>query len=263
MFIKQMSYSVGDDFEISWISKEIAGYEESDELPEYRQIHAPVKLLAESPFHRSQTLSLERLEYNDVQEVAESFRKVNTVYDRQPLLMIETAWNEIRGTFGECEISAMQLGLLEEWFKPQLNPECGRITRGWHEIPKVAINNIFNSVKFKALDILNHLERNYPCLNQETMDDKNNVVISGNHNPVNIITGNNNVINSHFVLTDEIKQRLHHAGVDEKETERLENIIDSEPPKSTSLKTKINGWLRGLAITADIATISQILMPLL
>lgn len=263
LHVRQMFDDVADDKYSQWLDKEIGGYEYSDALPSYRQIYAPVKFICESPVRKSQICTLEKLEYNDDLEIAKSFKKVNTLYIKQPLASIEATWQNINGLYGECEISDKQRELLEEWYAAQLSQVAGYITRGWHEISKASIACLTNAVKIKLLSILNYLSENYPQLNKESMSKNQSVVITGNNNPINIVNGENNVINSTNIILDEIAQGLRRAGVTDGEIKNLEEIVNSEPSKSKTLKDKLNKWLKGLSVAADIFTVSQLIVPLL
>lgn len=263
LHVKQLTINVGYDNESQWLNNEIAGYPNADNLPSYRQIHAPVKFICESPVRNSQLCSLESLEYHENSEVAESFKRTNSVFVEEPLVEVETAWKHVKGDYGKIEISDKQRELLQEWFSDQLAPVTGYISKGWNEIPKTAIVHLFNGVKVKLLDILNYLQINYPQLKIEQMAGTQAVHISGNNNPINIINGQNNVINSTAEISEEMTHKLKQAGVTEEEIENLNRIIIGEPPKSQSLKDKVNKWLKGLSIAADCVTVGQHLLTLL
>lgn len=263
LHVKQLTINVGYDNESKWLNNEITGYPNTDNLPSYRQIHAPVKFICESPVRNTQLCSLESLEYHDNSEVAESFKRTNSVFVEEPLVEVEIAWKHVKGDYGKIEISDKQRELLQEWFSDQLSPVAGYISKGWNEVPQTAIAHLFNSVKVKLLDILNYLQSNYPQLKNEQMTGTQTVHILGNNNPINIINGQNNIITSAAEISEEMTHKLKQAGVTEQEIESLNRIIISEPTKSQSLKDKINRWLKGLSIAADCVTVGQILLPLL
>lgn len=243
---KVLLYQIGQKELVEWVNKELNGYVDNDELPEYRIIHTKVVGTVVNIAYRYQNFDL-------------------------PTMHLEEKWRR-RFTQARLGQSLGSLERLQEGDGQSISfPVPVELTslftkaleRGNHVESAICvanisqIDNIFTQVRSRLLDFVLQLKDEFGDLPEEEVKPG----APGTANAANlfhsavfgdgatIVVGNNNVqhVNSHNKTgdMDGLLEALRKFGVNEPELVRLQSAIaeDPQPTQQTGLGPQVRAWI--------------------
>lgn len=167
---KVLLHKIGHKELVTWVNKELNGYEDDDDLPDYRIVEAQVLVNATNRAYqvRSHPVPLGHLE--------EDYRnRLEKGIMPQSLAVIE-------------ELTAKKEGSLQSHIPMELNGLLSRnlangyiVQRAWCEIPMASASNILMQVRSRLLDFILELSGEFSSANtDEEIKDKANKFDAGN-----------------------------------------------------------------------------------
>ena len=249
---KVLLHKMGHKELVMWVNKELNGYTEKDELPDYRIISAQVRVSATNGAYNVDSHPI------PMSNIDRKFRDV---------------WEEARITYSLAIIEKMVSSSRENMLQSQIPMEAnGMITKGlsnsfvvqraWSEIPVASVSNILMQVRSRLLDFVLELNSEF----SEIESDKelkeavrkfdasnlfNNAIFGDN---VTILLGSENTQK----VTNSIKKNdfealskvLYENGVDKSDLNLLKNAINKDQSFSIVEKDKfgpsVKSWMESM-----------------
>lgn len=248
---KLIAYKIDNGEFISWINNELNGYDDSSLVPEYREFYCDIFAKVESPYYGSRLTPIDLTEINKQVDV-----NLYSYTHRSGILNIEQNLIEARNAneqYGYVDFSIEIVKNVRDIFQ---NNDISAVRR---RIQFGNLNNILNVAKQKLLDTLLELNKVFPNLEDEYMnDDKKDTAsqiitnIYGNNASSNVGVGQNftqGISNSYTEKVEQVLNDLRQLGVPNEDINELEDIINSEPDKS-KLGSKFLAWSSALMTKA-------------
>lgn len=235
----------------NWIKKEMEGYNEIEELPEYRIIPSPCFLIAEFPFGEVQHVEVSIPDkYGEEIQHKTYFHRVSG-----PINTVVENIDSIDGATGNASLTIRQVNLYSKLYVTDSNYV---IRSGFRKIGKVHLKNIIELTKQKLLDILMDLHEKFPDLendfenNRQNNESVSNIItnnIYAPNNNLNNATGANTTITSNYtnMLSETQENSLKDLGVNENEIQELNKILTESTKESPTFGKKLMVWSGGVA----------------
>lgn len=179
---------IGNDELYSWVDQELNGYEENDNLPEYRRINAPY--IKYSGINGSFQVTNNPLPIHFFNESTRKHIKTVKIYDS-----IDNICNIVSQNSNQER--ARDLTYLAGEIEKNTGIQCFRISQ---VVSIDAYRDILNKIKTKLLKILIELDKAYGCLDELDIDissksetevkDINNKIVNIIDNSIHIGDGN-------------------------------------------------------------------------
>lgn len=187
---KLIAYKIDNGEFISWINNELNGYEDSSFVPEYRKFYCDIFVKVENPYYGSRLTPIDLTEINKQVGV-----NPYSYIHRSGILNIEKNLTEAQNAneqYGYVDFPIEIVKNIRDIFQ---NNDISALRR---RIQFGNLNNILNVAKQKLLDTLLELNKAFPNLEDEYMnDDKKDTAsqiitnIYGNNASSNIGVGQN------------------------------------------------------------------------
>jgi hypothetical protein len=238
-----------------WVTKELNGYDNSDEVPDYRVIGAPATGHLAGPFGSGyQNITIPAMVLPDwARKYGEEVRFT------QPIAAIEELGK------GDGVISCPWPGDLIAYMQtPEGNKFAGGLVLygAWQSIARANVFGIVDTVRNRVLEFALRLEKEAPAAGEP--DKPNSAVADATvthlyqtiiHGDVvgNVATGSNAVQSTGPITVakgdiETLRRRLADFGVPQDEIANLEAAIAQDPPASAiGEKRRTIAWLGGLA----------------
>ncbi len=234
---------------VMWVNKELNGYTEKDELPDYRIISAQVRVSATNGAYtvNSHPIPMNHLdkEFKHSLEQAKIDYSLATiekmVTDSDDVMLHRPLPMELNGLLGE--------GLVNSYI----------VQRAWSEIPIASVSNILMQVRSRLLDFVLELNSEFSDIESDKelkeavgkFDASNlfNNAIFGDN--VTILLGSENVqkVTNSIIKNDfeTLSKVLQKNGVDKDDVNLLKDAIDSDQSFSIVEKDKfgpsVKSWM--------------------
>jgi hypothetical protein len=255
---KLISAKVKNEIFLSWLKKELEGYDFQDViLPQYRKIRTVLNLTIDLGFGRQQTLPVS---FNDTFD-PEFVDLINFHRILEPIAIIEQQLNQLDGPEGIIVLTPEITQIVGRPFENQIKQQGGAIRSAHKEFNRAQFINVVELTKQKLLDTLLELDSEFPDLiNDFTMSTENkekiqNIItnnIYGSNNPLNIATGQNvEQKNIQNIFSEKEEQQLETLGVEKKDINNLKQIITTTKEDKKSFQEKAMKWLG--SVSASIA----------
>ncbi|MDN5665931.1 MAG: hypothetical protein L0G41_06850 [Psychrobacter sp.] len=248
---KLIAYKIDNDEFISWINKELNGYDDLDIVPEYREFYCEMFAKVQNPYSGSKNVPI------DLTEIDE--RIDGSLYNYVHMAGILN----IEQNIIDAKDANEQYGYID--FPIEIVRDVRRIFER-EDIIAVRrrivfgrLHNILNMTKQKLLDTLLELNKVFPNLEDEYMnDDKKDTAsqiitnIYGNNASSNVGVGQNftqGISNSYTEKVEQVLNDLRQLGVPNEDINELEDIINNEPDKN-KLGAKFLVWSSALMTKA-------------
>lgn len=248
---KLIAYKIDNEEFISWISKELNGYDDLDTVPEYREFYCEMFAKVQNPYSGSKNVAI------DLTEIDE--RIDGNLYNYVHMAGILN----IEQNIIDAKDANEQYGYI--YFPIEIVRDVRRIFER-EDIIAVRrrivfgrLHNILNMTKQKLLDTLLELNKAFPNLEDEYMnDDKKDTAsqiitnIYGNNASSNVGVGQNftqGISNSYTEKVEQVLNDLRQLGVPNEDINELESIINNEPDKN-KLGAKFLVWSSALMTKA-------------
>ena len=249
---KVLLHKMGHKELVMWVNKELNGYTEKDELPDYRIISAQVRVSATNGAYNVDSHPI------PMSNIDRKFRDV---------------WEEARITYSLAIIEKMVSSSRENMLQSQIPMEAnGMITKGlsnsfvvqraWSEIPVASVSNILMQVRSRLLDFVLELNSEF----SEIESDKelkeavrkfdasnlfNNAIFGDN---VTILLGSENTQKVMNSITkndfEALSKVLQENGVDRIDLNLLKEAIDDDQSFSIVEKDKfgpsVKSWMESM-----------------
>jgi len=236
---------------LSWVNKELSGYNSKDELLEYRIVGC---LLMGTYLNGNTQFTNQTLPTYGLDENFEKTMKEMKFF--QSVSGLESLLENKKTARLDYPFPAEVLGILQDNIEKKGNPYFQLISAK-KTVSVGIVNEILSVVRNKLLDFMLQLDKEFGNLTEiedlrmkreEISTIMNHTIInaSGDGNIVN--TGDNSEIKAKINITkgnkEELKKQLKKNGISSSDSQDLIEIIDLEKPNSTS-KTfgkKVNEW---------------------
>lgn len=249
---KVLLHKIGHKELVAWVNKELNGYGDEDELPEYRIVHAQVLVYATNGAYevRSHPVPMGHID----QKFREMWEKGRMPHS---LAVIEKMINSSEGnsdTF-ESPIPMEANGLLS---KGLANGYI--VQRAWSEIPVAAVADILMQVRSRLLDFILELSDEFSEANTDEDVKKiasnfdasnlfNNAIFGDN---VTILLGseNNQKVSNKVIKNDfeSLSETLSNNGVSEEDIVLLKSAIEQDSGSGVVTKDKfgpsVRSWMQ-------------------
>jgi hypothetical protein len=259
---KVLLHKIGHKDLVAWVNKELNGYDDNDELPDYRIVGAQVLVNASNGAYevRSHPIPLGHLD-EDYRKKLENGRMP------QSLAVIE-------------EFSNSEGGTLESSIPMEANGYLGKglsnnyiIQRAWSEISITSVSNILMQVRSRLLDFVLELSSQFSDVETSTeikdiarqVDAENlfNNAIFGDNTTIVVGTENTQTVTNTITKNDleSLRKTLIENGVDVNDITSLEAAISEDSDfnvvKRNEYGSSVKDWLGGM-LTKAIDTSWQI-----
>ncbi|AAZ19464.1 hypothetical protein Psyc_1616 [Psychrobacter arcticus 273-4] len=248
---KLIAYKIDNNEFISWINKELNGYDDLDIVPEYRQLACDIVAKVENPYHGSKRVPIDLTELN--QNIEGNLYKFNYI---SGISNIEQNLENVNHSNEQYGYIDLPIGIVRSIINIVQQNNISAVSR---KMQFGQLHNILSTTKQKLLDTLLELNRAFPNLEDEYMnDDKKDTAsqiitnIYGNNASSNVGVGQNftqGISNSYTEKVEQVLNDLRQLGVPNEDINELEDIINSEPDKS-KLGTKFLAWSSALMTKA-------------
>lgn len=248
---KLIAYKIDNGEFISWINHELNGYDDSSPVPEYRKFYCDIFAKVENPYYGSRLTPIDLTEINKQVDV-----NLYSYIHRSGILNIEKNLIEAQNAneqYGYIDFPIEIVKNVRDIFQ---NNDISAVRK---RIQFGNLNNILNVAKQKLLDTLLELNKAFPNLEDEYMnDDKKDTAsqiitnIYGNNASSNVGVGQNftqGISNSYTEKVEQVLNDLRQLGVPNEDINELEDIINSEPDKN-KLGAKFLAWSSALMTKA-------------
>jgi len=257
--IKVLSARLNNEPLLKWVSKELSGYSNDDELPQYR-IHKCTVLgdFVNGTSHgywqaNRQVLAIEALP-SGVR------KRLETMNFREGLSTLESFVLQKQSTTLKADLSPETLSLITKNYQRMGNYDL-TVHSGYKEIGVGAVEQTISIVRNTALDLILKLEDEFGFeINMNELIRKKNEVNQiinntmnqtiNNHGDGNLInTGDNSSIRNKVIIEknnfDSLRKQLEENLVDASDINELETIIDEQPNFENQIfGPKVNTWFQ-------------------
>lgn len=244
---KLIAYKIDNDEFIGWINKELNGYDDSDIVPEYREFYCEMFAKVQNPYYGSKNIPI------DLTEIDERIDgKLYNYVHTAGILNIEQNIIDAKDANEQYGYIDFPIEIVRDVRRMFEREDIVAVRR---RIVFGRLHNILNMTKQKLLDTLLELNKAFPNLEDEYMnDDKKDTAsqiitnIYGNNASSNVGVGQNftqDISNSYTEKVEQVLNDLRQLGVPNDDINELEDIINSEPDKS-KLGTKFLAWSSAL-----------------
>jgi hypothetical protein len=235
-----------------WIIKEIEGYEYNDPLlPAYRRIPCRTLVTFQLPYAGQQTLPIETEKGDNVDDL------LNTFVVQFPIFILEQNISDLSGKLGRISLTSNMLQLLDRRYGEEIRNRGGHIQTAYFEIAKIHLIDIINRTKQRLLGHLISIDRKYPNLKIEFMEDEkkiesvHNIItnnITGSQNPITVAVGHTVIQKDiNISVSDVDYSTLEKLGVTADQVADLKAIITAHRGDKPTFKAKIAKWLGSVA----------------
>ena len=248
---KLIAYKIDNEEFISWINKELNGYDDLDTVPEYREFYCEVVAKVQNPYAGSKNVPI------DLTEIDERIdgNLYNYVH-MAGILNIEQNIIDAKDANEQYGYIDFPIEIVRDVRKIFEREDIIAVRR---RIVFGRLHNILNMTKQKLLDTLLELNKAFPNLEDEYMnDDKKDTAsqiitnIYGNNASSNVGMGQNftqGISNSYTEKVEQVLNDLRQLGVPKEDISELEDIINNEPDKN-KLGAKFLAWSSALMTKA-------------
>ena len=237
----------------TWLKNEIEGYDDV-ELPSYRKIYAPTKLVAEFPHHRSEIIDVNLPEYLGERSI--DIANHHKVYD--PIPVLEENIETIKESEWQIALTYNQVEVFNVIYLDNVKQYGGIIRKGYRVCSRTSFTNIIDLTKQKLLEILMNLDKEFPNLENNYVNNKknddavksivNNYINAPNNN-INNAIGENSSITSHYTnnLSHSQEKSLTDLGVENKDIQELKLILMESNKENPPFAKKLMVWSASVA----------------
>jgi hypothetical protein len=235
---------------LKWVSNELKGYENSDELPIYRKYKGNI---VGTFINGNQT-------YNDqpvpILGIDKKFQNILTDMNFfDSISSLEKLKQEDGGMLGYI-FPAEVTGLIEENWRKMGNPRL-HLVNCKRRLSSSVIEEILASVRNSLLDFMLKIDAEFGNITEiEELKTKKEAISTIMNQTIINNTGDGNVLNTGEKVNisakinitkgskDELSRRLHEGGVKEEDIVELVEIIDDEEPNfiNNTFGQKVNTW---------------------
>ena len=236
---------------LNWVSNELAGYENTEELPEYRIFQGNI----------TGTYINGTMQYNEQpvptvglnEKLEKTIRSINL---NQSISSLENLNNDGESGFLEHAFPAELVGLIQKNWRKMGNPYL-QLINCKISIPASAVNEVLSYVRNNLLDFMLKIDSEFGNITEiEELKTKkeeiatimNQTIIntSGDGNVVN--TGDKVKVSANITINkgskEELLRYMQDIGLSDKDVVELSVIIDTEKPdlKKKTFGQKVNNW---------------------
>ncbi|CAH0991006.1 hypothetical protein SIN8267_01107 [Sinobacterium norvegicum] len=246
---KVLLHKIGQKDLVSWVNKELNGYKDDDDLPDYRIVGAQVLVSATNGAYevRSHPVPLGHLD-------VDYRNKLERGIMPQSLSVIEELTANREGSL-QSNIPMEMNGLLSEGLANGYI-----VQRAWCEVPMASASNILMQVRSRLLDFILELSEEFSSANTEeeikerankfdaenlfnhTIFGDNTTIVVGSENSQNI--SNTNLKNDFSALAEELKSN----GVSSEDIVVLKQAVDSDSnypvTKKNEFGPEVKSWMQ-------------------
>ena len=238
---------------LDWVSNELSGYEDLDNLPHYRITRGTI----------TGTYINGQMQYNDQPVPTIGLNQqwedvIQNVYLSQSVSSIENQIKEGKSGRLEYSFPAELVGIIQQNWRKMGNPYL-QLINCKKTISLNTLNEILSFVRNNLLDFMLKIDEEFGNITEiEELKTKhkqithimNKTIITntGDGNVVN--TGNDTKISATITINkgnkDELSKYLQDVGISQSDTEELVAIIDSEEPdkENRTFGKKVNNWIQ-------------------
>lgn len=248
---KLVAYKIDNNEFISWINKELNGYDDLDIVPEYREFYCEMFAKVHSSYYGSKDVPIDLTEINERID-----GNLYTYVHRAGISNIEQNVIDAKDANEQYGYIDFPIEIVRDVVRMFQRDDIIAVRR---RIVFGRLHNLLNMTKQTLLDTLLELNKAFPNLEDEYMnDDKKDTAsqiitnIYGNNASSNVGVGQNftqGISNSYTEKVEQVLNDLRQLGVPNEDINELEDIINSEPDKS-KLGTKFLAWSSALMTKA-------------
>ena len=252
---KYIAYKINNETFTNWLKKELDGYNYMDEeLPQYRKVVSPSWIVVENGWGNKQNLKIE-LPDTFGKEVLDSIKYHRVI---ESISIVEQQIKAFEKNYGTLTLPDGLIKMFENLYRPQLEPQGGKVVNAYREINKIQYCDVLEKTKHKLLDILIELSsefpnlKNDPNMNKEEKEKVQNIItnnIYGSNNPLNIASGNVVSQTVNTVFGKEQEDELKSLGVDSEDVDLFKSITKIE--KKEEKASRVKSWLS--SVSASVA----------
>ncbi|WP_352338599.1 hypothetical protein [Psychrobacter sp. 16-MNA-CIBAN-0192] len=249
---KLIAYKIDNDDFIGWINKELNGYDDSDIIPEYRVLYCDIVATVEYPYHSTRLIPVDLTNFD--KSIGGGFYKFEY---KLSISNVEQNLENVKHSNEQHGYIDFPIEVVRDICKLVRQNNISAVSR---KIQFGKLYNILNMTKQKLLDTLLELNKAFPNLEDEYMNNDDNKEIAnqivtniyGNNASSNVGVGQNftqGISNSYTEKVEQVLNDLRQLGVPNEDINELEDIINSEPDKN-KLGTKFLAWSSALMTKA-------------
>lgn len=249
---KVLLHKMGHKELVIWVNKELNGYSQDDELPDYRIIPAQVHVSATNGAYQVNSHPIPMKHLDD--EFKRSLEEAKIAYS---LAIIEKMVTDSDDVMLHRPLPMEFNGLLGEGLANSFI-----IQRAWSEIPVASVSNILMQVRSRLLDFVLELNSEFSEIESDkelreavgSFDASNlfNNAIFGDN--VTILLGSENTqkVTNSIIKNDfeALSKVLQENGVDKSDVDLLKDAIDSDQSFSITEKDKfgpsVKSWMESM-----------------
>ncbi|WP_286740415.1 hypothetical protein [Psychrobacter sp. UBA3068] len=245
---KLIAYKIDNEEFISWISRELNGYDDLDVIPEYRELHCDIVARVENPYSGTRLVPIDLTEFDrSIDGNLYKFNYTLSIFGVEQNLEAVKHSNEQHGYID------FPIEIVRDISKLVQQNNISAVSR---KMQFSQLHNILSITKQRLLDTLLELNKAFPDLEDEYMnDDKKDTAsqiittnIYGNNASSNVGVGKDftqGISNSYTEKVEQVLNDLRQLGVPKEDINELEDIINNEPDKN-KLSAKFLAWSSAL-----------------
>jgi hypothetical protein len=250
---KVLAKRLGNQNLLTWVDRELTGYNGEDNLPEYRIfscqfVGSYIAGNLKHDNHPIPTIGLDK----EIQEGLRSF------YLRQSISSLEKYILNQENGYLEHEMSAEMVALVQINWQKMVNLNL-RLLNCRKTVSITAVDEIISSVRNKLLDFSLKIDEEFGNITEiESLKEKskeithimNQTIINTNGDGNLVNTGNDSHIEANITINkndqESLKKYLKQIGLLENDVEELCDVIDTEQPDEQSMTfgSKVNNWIQ-------------------
>ncbi|WP_145990215.1 hypothetical protein [Psychrobacter sp. 4Bb] len=249
---KLIAYKIDNDEFISWISRELNGYDDLDIIPEYRELHCDIVARVENPYNGTRLVPIDLTEFD--RSIDGNLYKFNYTLS---IFGVEQNLEAVKHSNEQYGYIDFPIEIVRDISKLVQQNNISAVSR---KMQFSQLHNILSITKQRLLDTLLELNKAFPDLEDEYMnDDKKDTAsqiittyIYGNNASSNVGVGKDftqGISNSYTEKVEQVLNDLRQLGVPNEDINELEDIINNEPDKN-KLGAKFLAWSSALMTKA-------------
>lgn len=249
---KLIAYKIDNDEFISWISRELNGYDDLDIIPEYRELHCDIVARVENPYNGTRLVPIDLTEFD--RSIDGNLYKFNYTLS---IFGVEQNLEAVKHSNEQYGYIDFPIEIVRDISKLVQQNNISAVSR---KMQFSQLHNILSITKQMLLDTLLELNKAFPDLEDEYMnDDKKDTAsqiittyIYGNNASSNVGVGKDftqGISNSYTEKVEQVLNDLRQLGVPNEDINELEDIINNEPDKN-KLGAKFLAWSSALMTKA-------------
>jgi hypothetical protein len=262
---KIISHRLKNDTFQNWIKKELEGYQNNADLPDYRKIYGEITMVVTRPYMGEEHIKFDTSGFKD----KEFSKVVNTYYAVDSISTIESNLRNLSSHTLTVLLPSSLIPEITSHYRNHLQKHGASILKAYRTMSRAHYENILDQTKQKLLDTLLDLNSEVPNLSEENFIAPDSPMkvqhivtnnIYGSNNPVNMPVGNNDsfITQSVSIVIHEVDEsKLRDLGVTEPLIEELKNIIEAKKEDKLGRTKAIMNWLGSVSSSLVASGLSE------